>query len=236
MPKAQHCKLNLKTLKCTLIGYIPNQKAYYLVHCPTRWIIESQNMVFDEGNTCYKHIHIHGNVDKSTSENKGDIKHGKRKILRKNIPIHNSKLANNQRPAPTPRITQMPLVQVEPHQSTRPQCLPVYNNDDHYGIMSYAHKPRDSCKQPPPIIKDNVPKLTDIEDNNDKDNTSNAHESAYTAKIIPLGNSCTFKSAMASPNMAKWLAACRKELHSFKAIDVCEEVECPHNHKVIRSK
>ncbi|THH12525.1 hypothetical protein EW146_g7606 [Bondarzewia mesenterica] len=49
VPKAQRRKLDAKSLKCTLIGYIPNRKAYRLVHRPSGRIIESRNVVFDEG-------------------------------------------------------------------------------------------------------------------------------------------------------------------------------------------
>ena len=41
---------------------------------------------------------------------------------------------------------------------------------------------------------------------------------------------------MASLNAAEWLAACNKELHSFEAMDVYEEIRRPHDRKVIGSK
>lgn len=66
--KAQHWKLNPKILKCTLISYILNHKAYHLVYCSSGWIIESWNVVFDKGNTYYEHVSIDSEGDDSLKD------------------------------------------------------------------------------------------------------------------------------------------------------------------------
>ena len=65
VPKAQHYKLNAKSLECLLIGYLLNQWAYHLIHHPSGQIVELCNIVFDEGPSKFERIEISiGNTSK----------------------------------------------------------------------------------------------------------------------------------------------------------------------------
>ena len=45
----QRKKLNAKSLECVLLGFGDHKKAYRLLHRPTGRILESHDVVFDEG-------------------------------------------------------------------------------------------------------------------------------------------------------------------------------------------
>jgi hypothetical protein len=49
IPDKHHTKLGAKSLKCTLLGYAPQCKAYWLVHRPSKQFLKSCNVIFDEG-------------------------------------------------------------------------------------------------------------------------------------------------------------------------------------------
>jgi len=49
IPDKQRKKLNAKSLTCHLIGYARQCCAYHLVHRPSGHIIESRDVIFDEG-------------------------------------------------------------------------------------------------------------------------------------------------------------------------------------------
>src|SRR6266702_2987837 len=51
VPDKQRSKLGAKSLTCTFLGYAKNQRAYRLVHRPTKRFLESRDVVFDEGVT-----------------------------------------------------------------------------------------------------------------------------------------------------------------------------------------
>ncbi|THH04746.1 hypothetical protein EW146_g10095, partial [Bondarzewia mesenterica] len=68
VPKAQRRKLDAKSLECTLIGYLPNRKAYRLVHRPSGRIVKSRNVIFDEGAGHFEHVEIAPSVTDEDSE------------------------------------------------------------------------------------------------------------------------------------------------------------------------
>jgi Reverse transcriptase (RNA-dependent DNA polymerase)/GAG-pre-integrase domain/Integrase core domain len=49
VPDKHRTKLGAKSLKCTLLGYAPQRKAYRLVHRPSKRFLESRDVIFDEG-------------------------------------------------------------------------------------------------------------------------------------------------------------------------------------------
>ena len=51
VPDEKQHKLDAKSIECTFLGFAENRKAYVCVHRPSSHVFESQDIVFEEGNT-----------------------------------------------------------------------------------------------------------------------------------------------------------------------------------------
>ena len=49
IPDKHRTKLSAKSLICTLLGYVPQRKAYHLVHRPTKCFLELHDVIFNKG-------------------------------------------------------------------------------------------------------------------------------------------------------------------------------------------
>ena len=239
IPKAQRRKLDAKSLECSLIGYLPNRRAYRLVHRPSGRIVESRNVVFNEGPGKLERVEISAGDTSEESDGKGEKTPVQRKELEISQNISDAPLTSEALSGSTRSTSRRPEPPVELRRSTRKRNTPVRDDDARYDVTSYARKGKPPSSKPQPArvepIEDDLPGLEEIEDSDDEDFVD-APEVVNSARSESNENPPTFAAAMASGNAAEWLAACQEEMKSLETMDVFEEVERPRGRKIVGSK
>jgi hypothetical protein len=70
VPDEKRCKLDAKSLECIYLGYAENKKAFVCLHRPSSRILESRDVVFEEGDsngpTCVN-INVNARSDDQSS-------------------------------------------------------------------------------------------------------------------------------------------------------------------------
>jgi hypothetical protein len=133
IPDSQQGKLVAKSLICTFLGYARQQKAYCLVHCPTRRFLDSCNIMFDEGGTVpsFEQIVLEPILLPDTPD--------------ASLPLTAPLAAPITAPAPittSAPTTAPPLPSSQPKHTT---WAPICNDDPRYMVTSYRQCPAEQA-------------------------------------------------------------------------------------------
>jgi hypothetical protein len=207
VPEKHRPKLAARSLICTFLGYTRNWKAYKLLNRLTRRLVESRDIVLNEGGPekRYERIVIEDDADGIDAEGTPET----------GVPQRAPDQAVDSKPEPEPEpeseseIEDIPTSTPQPSITTsRPKRTirePVPNDDPRYSVTSYKLRKRPA-------------------------------EHPSVAPADALTNPRTPAEAMAYPDAAQWEAACNDERRAFEHMGVYEIVPRPSGRKVVGSK
>jgi reverse transcriptase-like protein/Pol polyprotein/gag-pre-integrase-like protein/integrase-like protein len=208
IPDKLHGKLATKSLICTFIGYAQNHKAYHLVHHPTRWFLESHDIIFDEGKPVQHRECIVIKPDDTDTEGT----EGAEGVSTTRNGINTDTFISSQpnMSSDSESETEIEGILTSPPSiaTSRPKCtihVPTHDDNPWYTVSSYG-------------------------------TWKHTKEHASVVQADTTSDPQTYAQAMARSDAAEWELACNDKHYAFEHMGIYEVISRLKGWKVVGSK
>ena len=265
IPEKRRSKFDAKSVECMLIGFSEHKRAYRLLHRPTGRILESRNVVFDEGNPDSVPTRIIVNTEPVISSDNDNIDggHHMHVELLDTPPPQTSISTAVQTGAQAPEVDNAPPppAHVAPNAEKVEPPLAAPNAPAHRAAHIPAPYPhpipppevRRSARARRPVKRftvqeasrsrtpaaaggDQPPAGDPLEHMDHNDDLDAASMDHALRATTSDDEPSTYAEAMSHPDAEQWKAACAEELLAFTKAELYDEVERPRGRKVIDCK